>query len=349
VLDRPLLQRAPKVLLHDHLDGGLRPATVVELAAEVGHELPTTDVDDLAAWFLQGGDGSDLVTYLAAFEHTVAVMQTPDAIERVAFECVEDLAADGVVHAEIRHAPELSTQRGLTCEEVLAAIDAGARAGMRGREITVRLLTCALRHEDRATEAFDAAIRSRDAGSLVVGVDLAGPEAGFPASNHAEALRRAAAAGLRITLHGGEAAGPASVADALDHGAERIGHGVHLVQDVAPDGTLGPVASRVHAAEVPLEVCPTSNVHTGVATTIADHPFGALRELGFRLTVNTDNRLMSGVTATSELAAVAEAFALGLDALEELELTAAAAAFLDPDERVELAARVQRGFAALRP
>ncbi len=349
MLDQALLQRAPKVLLHDHLDGGLRPATVVELAKELGHQLPTTDVDDLAAWFLQGGEGSDLVTYLAAFEHTVGVMQTPDAIERVAFECVEDLAADGVVHAEIRHAPELSTARGLTCEEVLAAIDTGVRAAMRGREITVRLLTCAIRNEDRSGEAFEAAIRSRDAGSLVVGVDLAGAEAGHPAADHADALRRAADAGLHVTLHGGEAAGPEYVADALDHGAERLGHGVRVVEDIAADGRLGPTAQRVHAGEVPLEVCPTSNVHTGVAPTVAEHPFGRLRELGFRVTVNTDNRLMSGVTPTSELAAVAEAFDLVLDDLEDLQLTAAGAAFLGPDERVELAARVQRGFAALRP
>jgi len=349
VLDADLIRRSPKVLLHDHLDGGLRPATIIELAAEAGHRLPTTDVDDLAAWFLQGGEDSDLLTYLAAFEQTVAVMQTPDAIERVTAECVEDLADDGVVHAEVRYAPELSTAGGLTCDEVLAAMDAGARAGAAGRDISVRLLACALRNLDRAEEAFRAAARSREAGSWVVGVDLAGPEAGFPAAKHAGALAAAADAGLRSTLHAGEADGPLSIADALDHGAERLGHGVHVIDDVAADGAMGEVAQRVLDGEVPLEVCPTSNVHTGVAPSIAEHPVQRLRELGFRVTVNTDNRLMSGVTATSELTAVATAFELGLDDLEELAVTAAATAFLTPDERVELAARVQRGFAALRP
>jgi adenosine deaminase len=349
VLDHALLRRSPKVLLHDHLDGGLRPATIVELAAEAGHALPTTDVDDLAAWFLQGGEGSDLVTYLAAFEHTVAVLQDPQAIERAMAECVEDLAADGVVHAEVRYAPELSTAGGLGLDEVLAAMDAGARAGADGREISVGLLVCAMRQFDRAEEAFTAAARSRDAGSWVVGVDLAGPEAGFPASRHAAALRLARDAGLHVTLHAGEADGPPSIADALDQGAERLGHGVHVIDDVADDDTLGDVAQRVLDEQVPLEVCPTSNVHTGIAATVAEHPFQRLRELGFPVTLNTDNRLMSGVTATSEVIAVSEAFDLGLDDLEALAQQAAAAAFLTADQRAELAARVQRGFAALRP
>jgi adenosine deaminase len=349
VLDHDLIRRSPKVLLHDHLDGGLRPSTIVELAAEVGHRLPTNDVDDLAAWFLQGGDDSDLVTYLAAFEHTVGVLQTPEAIERVTAECVEDLAADGVVHAELRYAPELSTSGGLTCDEVLAAMDAGARAGAAGRDISVGLLVCAMRQLDRAAEAFEAAARSRDAGSLVVGVDLAGPEAGYPPGMHADALAAAAGAGLRITLHAGEADGPASIADALDHGAERLGHGVRIHDQVGADGQLGPVAERVRDAQIPLEVCPTSNVHTGVAATVSEHPVQQLRELGFRVTINTDNRLMSGVTATSELAAVTDAFDLGLDDLEELAMTAAAAAFVAAEERVALAARVGRGFASLRP
>ncbi len=349
MLDLDLIRRSPKVVLHDHLDGGLRPATILELAAEVGHALPTTDIDELGAWFLQGDGDSDLVAYLAAFEHTVAVLQTPGAIERVTAECVEDLAADGVVHAEIRFAPELSTAEGLTCDEVLRAMDAGARAGAQGRDISVGLLVCAMRQDDRAEEAFGAAARSRDAGSLVVGVDLAGPEAGFPASRHATALAMAADAGLRITLHAGEADGPTSIADALDHGAERLGHGIRVIDDVAEDGTLGPIARRVHDQEVPLEVCPTSNVHTGVSPDVATHPIGRLMDLGFRVTLSTDNRLMSGVTATSEAAAVAAAFDLGLDDLEALALQAAGAAFLPVEERVELAARVQRGFAALRP
>ncbi len=348
MLDPDLIRRSPKVVLHDHLDGGLRPSTIIELAGDAGHRLPTTDPDDLAAWFLQGGEGRDLVTYLATFEHTVAVLQTTEALERVAAETVEDLADDGVVHAEIRYAPELSTAGGLTCDEVLSALDAGVRAGGAGREVSVGLLVCGMRQGHRVAEAFAAAARSREVGSSVVGVDLAGPEAGYPAGAHRDALAAARAAGLRITLHAGEADGPASIADALDHGAERLGHGVRIGDDVR-DGVLGPVAERVRRGEVPLEVCPTSNVHTGLVDDVASHPVLSLREQGFWVTINTDNRLMSGVSMTSELTALAQAFDLGLRDLESLTLAAAAAAFLPSEERVALAARIERGFAALWP
>jgi adenosine deaminase len=345
-MDHDLLHRAPKVLLHDHLDGGLRPATVIELAAEVGHPLPSTDPEELARWFFQGGRDVDLPRYLEAFAQTVAVMQTSDAIERVARECAEDLDADGVVYAEVRYAPELSTAGGLTVGEVLEAVAAGFAAGP--ATIELRLLVCAMRQADRAEEVFEAAARARHLG--VVGIDLAGPEHGFPAARHAAAITRAREAGLHVTLHAGEAVGPPSVADALDQGAERLGHGVRVVEDLAADGAPGPVARRVLAGDVCLEVCPTSNVHTGVSADVASHPFDRLRRAGFRVTVSTDNRLMSGVTATSELAAVSEAFGYGLDDVEALTLTAAEAAFLDDrTAREELTQRIVRGFAALRP
>lgn len=345
-MDLDLLRRAPKVLLHDHLDGGLRPATIVELAAEAGHRLPTTDPQELARWFFQGGRGVDLPRYLEAFAQTVAVLQTRAAIERVARECAEDLDADGVVHAEVRYAPELSTAGGLGVGEVLEAIAAGFAAGP--ATIDVRVLVCAMRQADRAEEVFEAAAQARHLG--VVGIDLAGPESGFPAARHASAIARAREAGLHVTLHAGEAAGPASVADALDQGAERLGHGVRVVEDLAADGSPGPVARRVLADEVCLEVCPTSNVHTGVSADVASHPFDRLRRAGFRVTVSTDNRLMSGDTATSELVAVSEAFGYGLDDAELLTLAAADAAFLDdPAARQALTERIRRGYAALRP
>ena len=350
LLDRDLLLRAPKVVLHDHLDGGLRPQTVLDLAAQVGHEPPTTDPDGLAAWFDQRGKGADLGRYLQTFEHTVAVMQTPEALERVARECVEDLDADGVVYAEVRFAPELATAGGLTIPEVLEAIARGFAAGP--PTITVRQIVCGMRQDDRVAEAFAAAADARHLG--VVGIDLAGPEEGFPASQHAAAIATAREAGLHVTLHAGEAAGVASIADALDQGAERLGHGVRIVDDLSPGehGTdlVGPVARRVLAGDVALEVCPTSNVHTGVVADVADHPIARLRKAGFRVTLNTDNRLMSGVTATSEFVTMAEAFGMGPAEFEGMTLAAMESAFLEDEQaRGALVEQIQRGYAALRP
>lgn len=345
ILDIALLQRAPKVLLHDHLDGGLRPATVLELASEIGHTLPATDPTALAEWFHQGGRGGDLPRYLETFGHTVAVMQSREAIERVARECAEDLDADGVIYAEVRFAPELSTAGGLSITDVLEAIAAGFAAGP--ATITLRTLVCAMRQEQRSAEVFEAAAAARHLG--VVGIDLAGPEAGFPASAHAAAIQRAREAGLHVTLHAGEADGPSSIADALDQGAERLGHGVRILDDVAADGTPGEVASRVLADNIPLELCPTSNVHTGVVADVTEHPFRRLRDLGFAITLNTDNRLMSGVTATSEAATVVEAFGDDLEDLQQLAVTAIDHAFL-PDADVEVVRdRIVRGYEALRP
>jgi adenosine deaminase len=344
-LDTALLQRAPKVLLHDHLDGGLRPETVLELAGEVGHDLPADDVDSLAAWFHQADRGADLPRYLEAFGHTVAVMQTPEAIERVARECAEDLDLDGVVYAEVRFAPELSTSGGLEVGEVLEAIASGFAAGP--ATITMRTLVCAMRQEDRSDEVFEAAAAARHLG--VVGIDLAGPEAGFPAARHARAIERAREAGLHVTLHAGEAYGPASIADALDQGAERLGHGVRIVDDIAADDTPGPIASRVLAGAIPLELCPTSNVHTGLVASVADHPFDRLRRLGFAVTLNTDNRLMSGVSASGEAGAVVSAFGYDLDDLLALTRTAIDAAFVDDEDTEVLRERIARGYAALAP
>ncbi|MTV27106.1 adenosine deaminase [Nitriliruptoraceae bacterium ZYF776] len=343
VRDRVL--RAPKVLLHDHLDGGLRPATVLELADEIGHELPTTDETELTAWFFQGGRGADLVRYLEAFSHTVALLQTAPALQRVARECAEDLAADGVVHAEIRFAPELSTREGLSIDEVIEACLDGFAAGP--GTIGTRMIVCGMRQEDRAGEAFAAAARFRDRG--VVAVDLAGPEDGFPASRHAGALRQAREDGLGLTLHAGEAAGPESIADALDQGAHRIGHGVRIVEDLGPDDEPGPVARRVLLGSVPLEVCPVSNVHTGISPDIASHPVDRLRRAGFAVTISTDNRLMSGTSATDELHGLTEAFGYDLDDLRALTHAAASAAFLGSTERAELRDRIDRGYAALVP
>ena len=270
------LQRAPKVLLHDHLDGGLRPATVIELAGEVGYDaLPTTDEADLADWFTAGAARQDLELYLETFAHTVAVMQTKDALTRVAAECAEDLAADGVVYAEVRFAPELHLEGGLTLDEVVEAVLEGFRLGSAGTTLTVGTLLTAMRHAAHSTEIAELAVRHRDSG--VVGFDIAGSEAGHPPTRHLDAFRLVASENFHITIHAGEAFGLPSIWEAVQLcGAERLGHGVRIVDDIAVDddgrAALGRLASFVRDRRVPLEMCPTSNVNTGVCDSIARPP-----------------------------------------------------------------------------
>jgi len=351
------IRAAPKVLLHDHLDGGLRPRTIVELAAETGYaDLPTADEDELAAWIRRGADRKSLELYLETFAHTVGVMQTVPAISRVAAECAEDLAADGIVYAEVRYAPELSTAGGLSLDQVVDATTRGFRLGMEraaaaGRTIVVRSLATAMRQEDRALEIAELALRHRDEG--VVGFDIAGPEAGFPPGRFADAFDRLVHASFHLTLHAGEGYGLPSIREALDLGAERLGHGVRIVDDIELDrdgrAHLGRLAAYVRDRRIPLELCPTSNVHTGLAGSVADHPIDLLRRLRFRVTVNTDNRLMSGVTLSSEFAALDAAFGIGLGEMEWLTLNAMKSAFLPFDERLRLIDEVIKpGYARLR-
>ena len=263
-----LLARAPKVLLHDHLDGGLRPETVIELASEYGYDdLPTTDVDDLATWFNRGAKRNDLVLYLETFAHTVGVMQDRDAIERVAFECAQDLAADGVVYAEVRFAPELSTEKGLTLDEVMEAVLDGYRRGSAGTDLTIYAIVSAMRTAARSYEIAELAVRFRDAG--VVGFDIAGAEAGYPPTRHLDAFQYIQRENFHTTIHAGEAFGLPSIWEALQFcGAARLGHGVRIVDDIDSangSGTekLGRLATFVRDRRVPLELCPTSNVNTG--------------------------------------------------------------------------------------
>ena len=358
VLTADTIRRAPKALLHDHLDGGLRPATIVDLAAEFGYRgLPTTDVDDLAVWFRRGADRKSLELYLETFVHTVGVLQERVAIVRVAAECTEDLAADGVVYAEVRYAPELSTEKGLTLDEVIEANLEGFRLGAdraaaAGRAITMKVLVTAMRQAARSVEVAEAAIRWRDAG--VVGFDIAGPESGYRQTRHLEAFDRIRHENFHITIHAGESFGLPSIWEALQFcGAERLGHGVRIVDDiaVAPDGTvsLGRLAAFVRDRRVPLEMCPTSNVHSGAAAAVAEHPIDLLRRLRFRVTLNTDNRLMSNVSLSSEFAALDEAFGIGLGEMEWLTINAMKSAFAPFDERLALINEVVKpGYAHLR-
>ncbi len=356
--DLATIVRAPKALLHDHLDGGLRPATVVDMAAEYGYGgLPTTDVDDLAAWFRRGADRKSLELYLETFTHTVGVMQERDAITRVAAECAEDLAADGVVYAEVRYAPELSTERGLTLDEVVAANLEGfklgaARAEEAGRPIVMKMLVTAMRQAARSVEVAECAVRWRDAG--VVGFDVAGPEKGYPPTRYLDAFEYIRRENFHITIHAGESFGLPSIWEAVQFaGAERLGHGVRIVDDITthPDGSieLGRLAAFVRDRRIPLEMCPTSNVHTGAAASVAEHPFDLLRRLRYRVTVNTDNRLMSGVSLSSEFAAIDAAFGIGLGEMEWLTINALKSAFAPFDERLRLINEVVKpGYARVR-
>ena len=347
------IQAAPKVLLHDHLDGGLRPETVVELAGAIGYDkLPSQDVAEVTQWLRRGAQRGHLNLYLDAFQHTVAVMQTADALRRVAAECAEDLAADGVVYAEVRFAPELHVTQGLALDEVVEAVLDGFRAGSAGRGITVYALLTAMRTAARSLEIAELAVRYRDRG--VVGFDIAGAEAGSPPSRHLDAFQYVARENFHITIHAGEGFGLPSIWEALQWcGAERLGHGVRIMDDIeiTPEGTatLGRLASYVRDRRIPLEMCPTSNVQTGAAPSIEAHPIRLLRQLSFRVTVNTDNRLMSGVTLSSEFYRLAEVFGYGLRDMEWLTINAMKSAFAHFDERLRIIDTVIKpGFATVR-
>jgi len=352
------IREAPKAMLHDHLDGGLRPSTIVDLAAEFGYDgLPTADPDELATHIRRGADRKSLELYLETFQHTVGVMQDKDAIIRVAAECAEDLAADGLVYAEVRYAPELSTERGLTLDEVVAATLEGFSVGARnaeaaGHPIVMKMLVTAMRQAARSVEVAECAVRWRDTG--VVGFDIAGPEAGYRPTQHLDAFEYVRRENFHITIHAGESFGLPSIWEALQWcGAERLGHGVRIVDDITvrDDGSveLGRLSAFVRDRRVPLELCPTSNVHTAAAESIAEHPIDLLRRLRFRVTVNTDNRLMSGVTLSSEFAALDEAFSIGLGEMEWLTINALKSAFAPFDERLRLINElVKPGYARLR-
>ena len=347
-----VVRSAPKVLLHDHLDGGLRPETIIELANEVGYGgLPSTDPDELRSAISRGANRNDLVLYLETFAHTVAVMQTREGLERVAAECAEDLAADGIVYAEIRFAPELHREQGLSLDQVVESVLAGFERGSAGRGIRVRTICSAMRQQARSAEIAELALRHRDQG--VCGFDIAGPEAGNPPAVHLEAFSAAMRGNFHITIHAGEAFGLPSIAEALHTcGAERLGHGVRIIDDisVAADGTptFGRLASFARDRRVPLELCPSSNVHVGAVKSVAEHPIGLLAKLRFRVTVNTDNRLMSATTLTDEFMHLGKAFGWDIADVRWATINAMKSAFLPFDERLALIEDVIKpGFAAL--
>jgi adenosine deaminase len=353
---------APKALLHDHLDGGLRPCSVAELAVDIGHPLPVQDAQSLADWFHKQSSSGSLERYLTTFVHTVAVMQTPDALARVARECALDLAADGVVYAEVRYAPEQHLERGLTLDEVVAAVQEGfddgcAEAAAAGTPIRVGTLLTAMRHAARSREIAELAVRHRDHG--VVGFDIAGAEAGYPPSRHLDAFDYLHRENFHVTIHAGEAFGLPSIWEAVQVcGTDRLGHGVRIVDDIEllggrdrfgrPRAHLGRLAAWIRDARIPLELCPSSNVQTGAAAAVAEHPVTLLKDLRFRVTVNTDNRLMSATSVSRELELLAKEAGWTLADARWVTINALKSAFIPFDERLALIEDVVKpGYAAL--
>lgn len=357
------IRKLPKISLHDHLDGGLRPQTIIELAEEIGLELPANNAKELNEWFLESANSGSLVEYLKTFDVTTAVMQTKHGLTRVAREFVEDLHKDGVIYGEIRWAPEQHLAKGLSLDEVVDAVQDGLDEGVEAVEaaggyIRTGQLITAMRHNNRGLEIAELAVRHRDNG--VVGFDIAGAEAGFPASNHKEAFDYLAENMFPTTVHAGEADGVESIRDAIVAGRTlRLGHGVRIYQDLLmreEDGRdyvqLGEVAEWVHFRQIALELCPVSNMQTGAIADLGDeyvdHPVAILFDLGFRVTISPDNRLMSGTSVTNELELLVENFEFDLDDLEQLQLNAAEASFQTLDAREELMELIQEGFAKAR-
>lgn len=350
------IRALPKVVLHDHLDGGLRPATIIELAAEIGYELPTTDPVALGKWFVEACDSGSLVRYLETFAHTCAVMQTEEGLRRVAKEAVLDLAADGVVYAEQRYAPEQHQERGLSLQQVVDAVELGfadgiAEAAEQGHTIRIGTLLSAMRQADRSAEIAELTIENL--GDGVVGFDIAGPEDGFPPTLHKHAFDRLRGAHVPVTIHAGEDAGFESIDQAvIDCHALRIGHGVHIISDVTGEddevAELGVVASWVRDRQIPLEVCPSSNVQTGTSPSIAEHPITRLRDLGFAVTINTDNRLMSGTSMSREMTLLVAEAGWTIDDLERATLTAAWNGFAHHDVMQDIIEnQILPGYAAV--
>ncbi|RLP75948.1 adenosine deaminase [Mycetocola tolaasinivorans] len=356
------LRALPKVSLHDHLDGGVRPQTILDLAAAAGVEPPVDTAEELAEWFIDQASAGNLPAYLETFDLTISVLQTADALARVAREFVHDLAEDGVIYAEIRWAPEQHLRGGLTLDRAVEAVEQGLERGVDdvrrgGREIEVGQLITAMRHADRALEIAELAVRHRERG--VVGFDIAGAEDGFPPARHRLAFDYLAQNHFPVTVHAGEAAGLDSIRGALFDGrALRIGHGVRLAEDIEirrTEGdntyvTMGELAHWINDREIALELSPSSNLQTGAIDAwgdeLEDHPFDLLYQLGFSVTVNVDNRTVTGTSLTRELALLADAFEYDLEDLEIFQLNAAAAAFMPTEDREYLTERIRAGFDA---
>lgn len=351
--EKTFLRSLPKVLLHEHLDGVLRPRTVIELAAASNYkDLPTNDPQALAKWFFRGANQGSLSKYLEGFAHTIAVLQTEEALQRVAYEQAEDLSKDGVVYFETRFAPIFHTRRGLTHQQVVSAVLKGLERGRKDFGIHSGLIVCAMRNMNTSLEIAELAVDFRERG--VVGFDLAGEEGGYPPKKHVDAFHYIQRENFNITIHAGEGYGKESIWQAIQYcGAHRIGHGTRLIDDIAAvDGRavkLGDLAQYVLDKRIPLEICLLSNVHTGATPSLAQHPFKILYQEKFRVTLNTDNRLMSNTSMTQEFEAAAETFGLSLDDFEKITINSMKSAFLPYDQRCNfIYSVIKPGYAKAR-
>src|SRR5512135_289245 len=342
-LSERIIRSLPKVLLHDHLDGGLRPETIIQLAHDQGYKkLPTQDPGELKEWFHRGAARRSLPMYLEGFVHTAAVMQTEEALERVAYEMMEDMALDGVVYVETRFAPVFHTDQGLHWDEVVNAVLKGLERGRKEFGVGYGLIICAMRNMTRSQEMAELAVDFRDRG--VVGFDLAGEEGGFPPKKHVDAFHYIQRENFNITIHAGEAFGKESIWQAIQWcGAHRIGHATRLIEDIGLDPhepgrivKMGYLAQYILDKRIPLEIWLTSNVDTGAVRSYEDHPFGIYYRYKFRVTLNTDDRLMSNTTMTKELKIAQQVFKLGLDELEKITINAMKSAFIPYNRRIQI-------------
>lgn len=334
-----IIRSVPKVLLHDHLDGGLRPATIIELAKEMKYnKLPTNDPGELAEWFHRGANKGNLVEYLQGFEHTCAVMQSKESLERIAYEMMEDMKNDGVCYVETRFAPVFHTSKNLYNDDVVNAVLAGLERGKKDFNVGYGLIICGMRNMKNTLEFAELAVNFRHRG--VVGFDLAGEEGGYPPKKHIEAFQYIQRENFNITIHADEAFGKDSIWQAIQWcSAHRIGHATRLVDDFTVDAEgnvigMGDLAQFVLDKRIPLECCLLSNVHTGAIDKIENHPFGKFFKEKFRVTINTDDRLMSDTTMTKEFLTATKYFNINLDDIEKITINSMKSAFIPYKERL---------------
>lgn len=335
-----LIKSLPKVLLHDHLDGGLRPQTITELARESKYrKLPTTDPGELAEWFHRWANKGNLVEFLQGFEHTTAVMQTRESLQRAAYEMMEDMKNDGVCYVETRFAPVFHVNKNLYLEDTVLAVLDGLERGKNDFGVGYGLILCAMRNMKNSLEIAELAVNFKERG--VVGFDLAGEEGGYPPKKHIDAFQFIQRANFNITIHAGEAFGKESIWQAIQWcGAHRIGHATHLKEDIILDENskrvvFGELAQYILDKRIPLEICLSSNLHTGAVDKIENHPFKILYDNKFRVTINTDDRLMSNTSMTNEFLVAGKFFGINLDDIEKITINAMKSAFIHYNERLK--------------
>ena len=354
MLTEDIIKSVPKVLLHDHLDGGLRPQTVIDLAEDLNYKkLPTHDKDELAEWFHVGANKGNLVEFLKGFEHTTAVLQTKEGLERAAYEMLEDMKNDGVVYVETRFAPVYHVNKNLYLDDTVTSVLRGLEKGKNDFGVGYGLILCGMRNMKNTLEIAELAVNFRKDG--VVGFDLAGEEGGYPPKKHLEAFQFIQRSNFNITIHAGEAFGKESIWQAIQWcGAHRIGHATRLVEDIVFDEngevvSFGELAQYILDKRIPLEICLLSNLHTGAVDKLENHPFGILFKEKFRVTINTDDRLMSDNNLTKEFLIATNYFNISFDEMEKITINSMKSAFIPYKERLRYIYKIIKpGFQKVR-